>query len=165
MSEPSHARRGFRLSLKTFLILILLIGAWLGNTIGRARRQRLAVSHVHERASGQVRYDWQLVPGRELGITSPPTPAPGPTWLKRWLSDEYFQDVVEVSLGVYSPVTVVPDDIANLHNFPQLTRLGIYSEVESAEVLQQIARFARLEQLTILHGTARTRRHWLALRP
>ena len=51
-------RRWLRISVRGLIILVLVIGGWLGWAVHNARIQREAVAAV-ERAGGEVMYDWQ----------------------------------------------------------------------------------------------------------
>ncbi len=121
MPNPSPRRRWFRISLRGLMILILVVGAvvgWMAQTI---RTQRQAVAAV-QAAGGFVRYDWQIeiLPNTFIG----PLPGTDPSakrWVRRWLGDELFQSVEQVSLF----------------------------DLRSAATLAAISRFDRLEILVI----------------
>jgi hypothetical protein len=96
MTEPTkRRRRWFSLSLRGMMVLILVVGGLMGWKARRASLQRRAVARI-ERLQGNLVYDWQ-----PQGVF--PTPAataepPGPKWLRKMLGDEYFQEVVGVTI-------------------------------------------------------------------
>ena len=85
-------RRWLRISVRGLIILVLVIGGWLGWAVHNARIQREAVAAV-ERAGGEVMYDWQWQYN---------APARGRPWAPRWLVDrvgiDYFGHVTLVNL-------------------------------------------------------------------
>ena len=90
-----------RLSVRGLIVLVLILGAWLGWIARRARVQRQAVAAIH-RAGGSVRYDWEVRQhqGPFGGMTIPVrnTKPPWPEWLVDRLGVDYFGSVVEVEV-------------------------------------------------------------------
>jgi hypothetical protein len=84
-------RSSLRFSLRGLIILVLLIGGWLGWIVHRARLQRTTVLAV-EKSGGGVLYDWQYKNGRYA--------SGGSSWWPKWLLDrlgvDYFHDVTWV---------------------------------------------------------------------
>ena len=89
-------------SLRTWLVLSTVVGAWLGWQAHQARQQRLAVQAIQE-TGGWVYYDYQDVPAKPAasgvvgassasGFLGSQQPR-GPRWLRRILGDDYFRDV------------------------------------------------------------------------
>jgi internalin A len=92
-------RRFLRFSVRGMIVLVLVIGVWLGWIVHSARVQRQAVAAI-ERAGGKVAYDWEYVHrSRWSGKLIYPSPNPKPIWPK-WLiqalGPDYFGDVVSV---------------------------------------------------------------------
>lgn len=82
-----------RLSVRSLLVLVLVLGGWLGLMVHHARVQREAVAAI-ERAGGTVRYDWQWKNDR-------PVPNGRPWWptgLVDLLGVDYFGTVTYVNL-------------------------------------------------------------------
>lgn len=169
MNETKPKRRWFRFSLQALLVLVTILCIWLGFTVNAARRQREAVE-VIRKAGGMVRYNY--TPGPKRGILSElnpdPSPPLAPTWLRRWLGDDYFCSIV----GVAFDGNVDTDTLRELTKLPKLTWVQIMradrfkaSEVESLGELSSlrelslncreidgpsIALLAKLKQLRIL---------------
>ena len=89
-------RRFLQVSLRTLLILTTLVAVVLGiltRVHHRVQEQKFAVARI-KALGGQVEYDY------EEGKSSPKqkrTP-PGWPWLRQLVGDEYFQDVVGITL-------------------------------------------------------------------
>src|SRR5262245_19014984 len=81
-------RRGLNISVRALLLVVLVLGLWLGWRVNRAREQRLAVRTIALHG-GVVSYDWHLAL-----LHSPPAPA----WVRGMVGDDLFQDVALVDL-------------------------------------------------------------------
>jgi hypothetical protein len=84
-----------RLSLLGLIILVLLIGGWLGRVVRSAQVQREAVAAI-QRAGGRVEYDWQY---DEKGHLDPNGKPWGPKWLVDRVGADCFGNVVRVFLN------------------------------------------------------------------
>ncbi len=103
-AAPPRSRRPFALSVRALLIVVLVLGAWLGWFVRNARIQHEAVAAV-QRAGGSVAYD---IDWRNEGFNPyarPWTPMrllDGKLWGTKWLIDhlgiDYFGSVVTVDL-------------------------------------------------------------------
>ena len=86
-------RRVLRLKVRGLIVVVLVIGAWLGWLVRSARIQREAVAAI-TRTGGEVSYNWEW-------NNRNPIPG-GPPQALRWLVDligvDYFGHVTEVSL-------------------------------------------------------------------
>jgi internalin A len=87
-------RRYLRLTVRAYLVLVLLVGAWLGWMIRAARIQRDAVAAI-ERAGGRLLYSWQWKNGDPIPFGKPIWPR----WLVHRLGVDYFGHVALVSLS------------------------------------------------------------------
>lgn len=84
-----------RISLRGLLVLSTIICLWVGKISIDARSQKNAVVRVRQ-LGGNVRYDWQDLVEVGGGNFVEPTGPSAPEWLRLWLGDEYFQEVVSV---------------------------------------------------------------------
>ena len=88
-------QRFLSVSVRGLVILVLMIGGWLGWIVRGARIQREAVAAVR-RTGGSVLYDWQIRGDHGAVGGEPGSPA----WLVELIGVEYFGDITEVRLGV-----------------------------------------------------------------
>jgi hypothetical protein len=86
-------RHYLRFSVRGLLILVLLIGGWLGWFARTARTQREAVAAILK-AHGAIRYDWQ---GANFAAGEPAQPM-ATRWLARTIGQDYLHSVVLVAL-------------------------------------------------------------------
>ncbi len=69
-SGTSHPlRRYLRFSVRSLIVLVLLIGGWLGWLVHSARSQREAVAALRKQAI--ILYDWEWQNGRLSGRREP----------------------------------------------------------------------------------------------
>ena len=126
--RPRWRRLIPRLSVRGLMVLVLIVGGWLGWVVRSARVQREAVAAI-DRAGGFVRYDFQeVIPSFEQ-----PRP-PWPRWLVDALGVDYFAQVVAVDFGP-APYPETVDRIDDA-------------------VMAQIGRLSHLESLSIYHHDA-----------
>ena len=143
-------RRWVAFSVRGILALVLAIGLWLGWVVNAARNKRIAVVAI-EAYGGFVYYDHEFVGGK----LTPGTEPWGPRWLHRWLGDDYFQDVAEVSLvyghrpgGARVEVSRTTDDVVvHLRAFPRLKRLLLHKTQATDAAMEHVGRLAKLEGL------------------
>lgn len=134
------------------MLLVLLVAVLLGREVNQARRQRDAVAAIR-RYGGWVHYDYEFVKGK----LTPGREPRAPKWLRRYLGDEYFQDVYQVNL-IYEEPTPGPgkrqdnlhttDDVAvHLESFPRLRELLLYQGQATDEAMKHVGTLAGLEGL------------------
>jgi Leucine Rich repeat len=105
---PKRKRRWFQFSLRTLMILTLLVcvgmATWVIPMKNRAERQKAAVA-VILKEGGEVDYDyWPL--RKE---------PPGPIWLRKLLGDDFFTTVDGVTLKTDAGMKLL-DDLPKLRN-------------------------------------------------
>ena len=87
-------RRFLRFSVRGLIVVVLVIGVWLGWLIRGTRTQREAVA-VIKNARGRVFYNWEWSNGEPVAGTQP--------WAPRWLVDligvDYFGHVTAAGLS------------------------------------------------------------------
>ena len=120
--HPHPRRRSRRFSLGSLLVLILVIGGWLGSIVRSARSQRQAVAAI-QKARGSARYDWEN--GRPTADWHGKPWVP--TGLVQSLGVDYFARVVAVDHGGWT------------------THAGVYSDAE----MVHLGRLNGLVQLTL----------------
>ena len=107
-------RRFLRLSVRGLIVVVLVIGSWLGWLVRSARIQREAVAAI-QKAGGHVFYDWEWTNGNSIPARNP--------WAPRWLIDligvDYFDHVTYVSLSPNGA------DDAAITQVGRLTRLQV----------------------------------------
>jgi hypothetical protein len=86
-------RRCLRFNVRGLLILVLLIGGWLGWLARTSRTQREVVAAILK-AHGAIRYDWQ---GASFASGEPAQPM-ATRWLTRTIGQDYLHSVVLVAL-------------------------------------------------------------------
>ncbi len=148
MDEPASAppRRRIpriRISLRAFMVLILILGTGLGYLVVGAREQRDAVAAI-EHAGGKVAYDWQW----QGGFADPSKRPWWPSWAGKILGPDYFSTVKQVTLIAQKP-DVVDDDVmvevGRLHGLESLMINGCKGVTDAGMV-----HVRGLSQLTIL---------------
>jgi Leucine-rich repeat (LRR) protein len=96
--RPKRKRRWFQFSLRSLLLLTLLVGIgmaiWIVPIKTRAERQKRAIEAIVN-DGGLVTYDYEEnQPANRSGdVKNEP---PGPGWLRKLLGDDYFANVVTV---------------------------------------------------------------------
>lgn len=126
-AAKSPPRRGFRLSLRVWLVLVLAIGTAAGWYLHRVRVQKQAVLYVVN-GGGSVRYDWELsrIAGVSVRFPTIPPSAPFSPW-RRWLIDHFGPDWVSNVSAVFVGPKNTDSVMANLGDFRQLQLLMIPS--------------------------------------
>lgn len=168
---PKPKRRRYQFSLRTLMILILVIAvpcALLGRKIERKRRERAALKVIEE-CGGYVIYDYQRE--EQGGVKSEP---PGPKWLRDMLGDDFFGEVIGFSsqsaaddaemarlkdaLGELPYLKVVgmcaPDltdsGLANFAGLTQIETLSFWASTKVSDAgLQHLERLSGLRSLQI----------------
>ncbi len=124
-------RRWLRFSLRTMLLVITLLCVWLGPKIIVARRQHEAVEAILK-TGGEVEFDYQMVPSGiepdEFGYKSgADVLPPGPAWLRKIIGDEFFCDVVRVTL---KGRIIHESDFAQLAKLPRLREVWLVGNTQ-----------------------------------
>ena len=156
--DPTPAGRPrwrLRLSLRAMMALILVIGLPLGWKVRRASTQRRAVAVV--RAMGwQISYEDEINP---QGFPRLPHRPWGPAWLRRWVGDEFFEEVGYVNIDARLHLGRVDDDsLAAVGDFDRLQGLTIWWPRDQGDGQDRgqitaagLARLTGLRRLRVLH--------------
>jgi Leucine-rich repeat (LRR) protein len=139
---PKRKRRWFQFSLRSLMMLTLLVGlgmaTWIVPIKNRAERQKAAVEAI-KNDSGSLFYDYEL-DAYGNGITG--AEPPGPAWLRRLLGDDFFTTVVGVGVNT-------PADMKYLGELSELRGVGAYG-VPIADVdLESIRGSTQLKGLNL----------------
>ncbi|WP_165247203.1 leucine-rich repeat domain-containing protein [Paludisphaera soli] len=142
---PSPRRWRPRLSVRAMMAVVLGVAVLLGWPIRRANVQRRAVEAI-KKADPRAffSYDYQSPGGK--GYDPMATP-PAPTWLRRLLGDEFFQEVDSVT--VVGPAT--EDELAPLHDFGRLRSLYIRDTSGIGDGSALLRDLRNLESLQLLN--------------
>ncbi len=100
------SRRRLGLSVRALMLVVLVLGGWLGWIAHRARVQREAVAVIRRHhASVWFNQSWHRNP-------FPPDPQPGPPLLRRWVGPDYFDTALSVNFyGGRTPQKTMGDDV------------------------------------------------------
>ena len=139
--SPAPTRRWWkrlsgRLSVRTLMLLVLLVGGGVGWKANRARTQRLAFDAV-KTAGGAITYDYRY----PLDRTKPREP-PGPRWLRKMLGNEHFQEVAEVVFT--KPVT--PETLRVVESFDHLQGFSIEDSSTLGDGLKHFQGLGRIRE-------------------
>jgi len=156
MNETRSHRRWIQFTLKGLLIAVAVVALWLGRTVSRVRNQALVVADVQE-AGGSVWFENDQPRFVEHWLTPdriPSTTAAGPDWLRRWLGDDYFRNVVQIDFKASRQNRLELPNFEQLG--PRLSKLPkletIRFEIDSPdEVLVEFAESSDISRLKDLY--------------
>lgn len=148
-------RRVLRFSLKTLFCVVTVVAVVIGLWVPwnhRARRQKEAVDALSDR-SVRIIYDYEVdTSGKLINKAEPP----GPSWLRRYLGNEYWDDVVAVAyqprLGKLIAKPVTDDDLRYFDAIPSVERLILRGNGVSGvsdDGLSHLSHLAALWQLDL----------------
>ncbi len=133
-------RRFLRFSVRELIVIVLVIGGWLGWIVRSARVQREAVAAI-KAAGGLPVYEWE-------NIVRDGEPSREP-WAPRWLTDllgvDYFGHIKETLLA-----DVATDaQVALVAQFDRLERLSLEETRVSDRGLAHLKRLTKLSTLNL----------------
>ena len=111
-------RRSLRFSVRGMIVVVLVIGIWLGWLVRGARIQRDAVAAI-EGAGGRVKYDFEWTDGNTLTAGEYPTPA----WPANLIGVDCFGHVTDVWL--YSRPMATDGAMAQIGRLTRIQRLHL----------------------------------------
>ena len=149
--EAGSKRRWYQYSIRSLMLVTLVIACLLGYISHNARKQRAAVAWVKENG-GKVGYDYNHSTNGAMYQQNPP---PGPDWLREWIGIDYFSDVVLVDLQGKKT-----EDISPLQCLTKLKRLNLFgSQLRDISALKEfteldhlLVSLAKINDLTPLEG-------------
>jgi hypothetical protein len=165
MEPNAKRRRWFQFSMRTLLIVTLLIGAgaaWLSSEIRRAKRQEAAVEALREGGATIIFAHERIIAYENSAWRSTPIivaqSKPGPQWLRHWLGLDLFSRVASVEIRI-DPKEDLPrfeSQVALLADVPSvesvsLTLLSVDdSLVISDAVVDRIVALPNLNSLSLV---------------
>ena len=133
-------RRFLRFSVRGMIVLVLVVGGWLGWIVRSARIQREAVAAI-EKAGGEVEYG--------SGSTKTPTLKTHELWAPKWAVDalgvDYFGHVCEVTLTL----NCTDRELADVGRLTALDSLRLYYPNVSDAGLVQLQGLTKLSKLVL----------------
>ncbi len=108
--SPKPRRRWLRFSLRSLLLLVVVVAIPLGWKVNRARNQVQVVAEL-EKLNAWFKYDYEI---RKT--------EPGPKWLIDRLGKEYFVEVIQVTVG--GP-QVSDETISRIARLPKLEYVNL----------------------------------------
>lgn len=123
-------RRLLRFSLRSLLLLVVVIAVPLGWKVNRARNQRVVVQEL-KKLNARIKYDYELSDAQ-----------PGPQWLIDRFGKEYFVEVQQLTVG--GP-QVNDETISLIARLPEVEWVGLRPASEITD--EGLAHFAGMQNL------------------
>jgi hypothetical protein len=154
ITSQKPRRRRFGVSVRTAMLLILVIACLLGWRVHRAETQTRAVAQL-DNAKARILYDYEYTNGQSIRNGNPWAPP----WLRNAIGDAYFREVAFVgfrdhSLGSFSSVEPTTDaDLAPLEAFDRLETVRILGSDHVTDAgLAHLERLTGLREIQIHHA-------------
>jgi Leucine-rich repeat (LRR) protein len=142
-SAPRRSRKLLRVSMRTLVVVVLLIGGGMGWLVRSARIQHAAVSAVLS-VGGSVMYDWEW--NKRKGYTGS-----SKSWVPKWASDrigiDYFDHVT--SIWLYYTTTDTDTTLIPVARLTQLEWLSLYGSSVTDSGLQKLKGLTNLARLDL----------------
>jgi hypothetical protein len=141
-------RRYLQFSLRTFLVVTLIVTIWLGLHVRSARRQQAVVAAI-KALGGEVVYGYQYISA--TGKPDPKAESWAPRWLIEALGEDFLHNVVSVSIirDPQAGIEVTDDLLAQFDALPRLQGLYLHASGISDAGLEHLGRLSRLEFLLL----------------
>ena len=149
-------RRWFQYSLRTLLVIMVIVACVLSWKMNQLHKRRSAVEAI-KALGGHVSYNYQF----DANNSPIEGNSPGPDWLCRLAGDDFFASVVGVSLSRRDIADVTPlADLPNLKwvglsttSVSDLTPLAELADLRKLDLLTtQVSDLSPLSKLTNLEG-------------
>jgi internalin A len=139
---PRPWRKFLRFSVRGLIVVVLLIGVWLGWLVRSARIQHEAVAAI-EKVGGSVSYDWGWSNGKSIPGGKP--------WAPRWFVDligvDYFGHVTIAWLS--PPLNATNATLAAVGRLTRLERLVLIGTSADDAGLAHLKGLAKLSSLNL----------------
>jgi hypothetical protein len=165
----SFARRHFRFSLRSILIVVAIMAiffAYLSVQIKRAKEQKAGVEAI-QRLGGWVHYDFDYDGTQRIKNAKSWVP----DWILKRVGIDLFHNVVEINMFYNDdgPKRLnnenVTDEIKNhLDKFPNLKLLYVVKTQATDDLIEKASVLTRLERIGIWHATLITPKGTAALK-
>ncbi len=157
-----HGRSHLQVSLRTLLLLVLVLGGLLAWKVNKTKKQEASVVWVRE-MGGSVLYDYEV---DENGTAHKNPKPPAPRWLIDQLGIDFFDEVVSVNLfntevGDLTPLQglksvqflrLTNTDLSDLSPLARLTDMrSLYLDGTEVSDLSPLTGMADLRRLNIDH--------------
>jgi Leucine-rich repeat (LRR) protein len=133
-------RRWLRISMRTLLLIVLVLCAWLAYVSNRARKQEELVRRLVHEGRGVVGYHHQIDAN---GKSIRDAPLPGPAWLRSLIGDHAFLRLRIVALN-----TSIEEDLRLISQFPSIETLSLDEQVCDEE-MKFVAPLRNLKKLVL----------------
>ncbi len=144
-TSATHTRRRYlRVSLRSLVVLILVIGGYLGWIVHTARVQRDAVAAIRK-LEGTVRYDWE----RKDGLNRPNAKPWWPRWLVDSFGIDYFGHVTQVRVVAVHELSEA--ELIQISHLTQLEELDLHRSPVTDARLAHLEGLTDLQSLILFH--------------
>jgi hypothetical protein len=143
--SPARKLRWFQYSLRSLLLLVLLVSlgmSWVAVRMKRTRQQDEAVEEI-TKFGGWALYDYQ---NGQFGDVRPTAEPPGPAWLRNLLGENFFATVVEVHFA--SPL-LTDRGLEHLKGLSQLRWLDLPGTQVTDSGLEHLKGLKQLQILSL----------------
>jgi Leucine Rich repeat len=140
-------RKYFRFSMRGLIVVVLLMGGWIGWVARSARIQHDAVLAI-EKAGGMTGYDWQWRNDRWVSGAKP--------WAPDWLVKAFGADYFGVVVVVFVSMQKAPDDLfTHIENLGHLEVVFISDSALTDDNLDHLKNLLSLRNLQLTRSGPR----------
>jgi hypothetical protein len=142
MSNPiPKRRRWFRISLRTLLVFIAILGIWLGFQVAAVRRQRNALQTLQASGGWTLRFDYQCkrLPNTFRLVIDQKAVPPGPEWLRNLAGEDFFRTTYTASWNDRAGVLMQDSVVTSLAALSDLRELIMRPTIRVSS--QEVRRF------------------------
>ncbi len=135
----------FQFGIRTLLVLTVVVAlpfSWLSMEMKTAKGQKAVVEAI-EQLGGGVDFDWEY----DKNFVHLPSALPhDPVWLRSWLGDDFFAEVVIVRLGF---TQVTNEGLAYIAGLTRLEALLLEGTQVTNDGLAHIGKLTQLRELSL----------------
>jgi hypothetical protein len=138
-------RRWFRFSLRSLLLLVVVVAIPLGWNVNRVQHQRAVVEELRK-LNAQIRFDYQSPP--LFPEFRKPTSEP-PMWVRKLFGDDFFAEIEDILIPQGNE-RVNDDTLAQIATLTHLKQLSFNSNAVSDRGIAHLARLSELKSLNFV---------------